>query len=62
MDPIRVQRPQRHTNPLPPQLWNAPEIDFFDVSDDFEQKKKFFILVQKKLLVFAWSYRGLGSV
>ena len=33
--------------PPPPQFWIPPEIDFFDVSDDLEQKKNIFFLVQK---------------
>ena len=30
----------------PPQFWTPPEIDFFDVSDDLEQKIYIFFLVQ----------------
>ena len=38
--------------PPPSQIWTPPEIDFFDVSDDLEQKKKkFFFLVQKKFFL-----------
>ena len=40
---------QAQTPPPPPSsvLDPPPEIDFFDVSDDLEQKKKIFFLVQK---------------
>ena len=43
--------------PRPPPLPNfgpSPEIDFFDVSDDLEQKKNFLFLVQK---IF-WTFFG----
>ena len=29
-----------------------PEIDFYDVSDDFKQKKKILVQNEKKLVVF----------
>ena len=34
---------------LPSQIWTPPEIDFFDVSDDLEQKNKFFFFWYKKI-------------
>ena len=36
---------------LPSQIWTPPEIDFFDVSGDLEQKKKcVFFFVHKNFL------------
>ena len=41
-------RPEGPHRPPPSSVLDPPpEIDFFDVSDDLEQKKKFFFLVQK---------------
>ena len=39
-------RPPRH------KIWIPPEIDFFYVSDDFEQKNIIFVKNEKNLVVF----------
>ena len=50
--------------PPPPQFWIPPEIDFFDVSDDLEQKKEFFLFVKfvKKIVKFCQEFFFLENV
>ena len=41
MESYALNAIQVHPSP-PPQIWTPPEINFFDVSDDLEQKKNSF--------------------